>query len=69
VLIKKVGAGQIVRPRRIIVLDLLYVAIMVVFVVVTALFVVGCDKIIGPDDAALAEQGPDPDVAREKVAA
>lgn len=36
--------------------DLLYVAIMVVFVVVTALFVVGCDKIIGPDDVALAEQ-------------
>jgi len=31
-------------------------AIMVVFVVVSILFIVGCDKIIGPDEAALAEQ-------------
>jgi hypothetical protein len=48
--------------------DLLYVAIMVVFVVVTALFVVGCDKIIGPDDAALAEQQSG-DAEHDKVAA
>ena len=36
--------------------DLLYLAIMVVYVVVSALFVIGCDKIIGPDDSALAEE-------------
>jgi len=36
--------------------DLLYVAVMVALVIVAALFVVGCDKIIGPDDGALADQ-------------
>ena len=36
--------------------DLLYVAVMVALVIVAALFVVGCDKIIGPDDEALADQ-------------
>ena len=35
--------------------DLFYVAMMFVFVIVAAAFVVGCDKIIGPDDAASEE--------------
>jgi len=37
--------------------DVIFLGLMVVFVVVSALFVVGCDKIIGPDDAALGEHG------------
>jgi len=40
-------------------LDLLYVALMFVFVAVAALFVIGCDKIIGPDEDALADHGRD----------
>jgi hypothetical protein len=36
--------------------DVGYVLLMVGFVVLAALFVIGCDKLIGPDDAALAGQ-------------
>jgi len=39
--------------------DVWYLLIMIGFVVVSALFVIGCDKIIGPDDEALADQGRD----------
>lgn len=50
--------------------DVLYIFIMVGFVLVAALFVMGCDRIIGPDEEALAEQGPiDPEVYDERVAA
>ncbi len=35
--------------------DVFYIFMMIVFVVVAALFVVGCDRIIGPDDPALDE--------------
>jgi hypothetical protein len=35
--------------------DLLYVAVVVFMFALAALFVVGCDRIIGPDDAALEE--------------
>ena len=35
--------------------DLIYVAILVAFFAVAGLFVVACDKIIGPDDVALRE--------------
>jgi len=34
--------------------DLTFVAIMIAFFAIAALFVVACDKIIGPDDEALA---------------
>jgi hypothetical protein len=37
--------------------DVIYVAVVIVFFAVAALFVVGCDKIIGPDDLALDEEG------------
>jgi hypothetical protein len=37
--------------------DLLYVAVVIVFFAIAALFVVGCDKLIGPDDVALEEDG------------
>jgi hypothetical protein len=36
--------------------DLLYVAMMVALTVIGVLFVVGCDKIIGPDELALVEE-------------
>jgi hypothetical protein len=34
--------------------DVGYVLLMVGFVVLAALFTIGCDKIIGPDEPALA---------------
>jgi hypothetical protein len=50
--------------------DLLYVAVMVAFVVVAALFVVACDKIIGPDEVALADQHrEEPNAGRIQVTA
>jgi hypothetical protein len=36
--------------------DLLYVVLMVVLTGIGIAFVFGCDKIIGPDDQALADQ-------------
>jgi hypothetical protein len=36
--------------------DVGYVLLMVAFVVIAALFTIGCDKIIGPDEPALAEE-------------
>ena len=38
--------------------DLIYVAIIVAFFALAALFVVGCDRIIGSDEAALAQTLP-----------
>jgi len=35
--------------------DVGYVLLMVGFVVLAVLFVIGCDKIIGPDEAAMAD--------------
>lgn len=50
--------------------DIVYILIMVAFVLVAALFVVGCDRIIGPDEEALADQGREEAVyVDEKVAA
>ena len=34
--------------------DLVYVAVLIAFFALSALFVVGCDRIIGSDEAALA---------------
>ena len=36
--------------------DVGYVLLMVGFVVLAVLLVIGCDKLIGPDEVALAEQ-------------
>jgi hypothetical protein len=48
--------------------DVGYVLLMVGFVVLAALFTIGCDKIIGPDAPALAEAERDEDAAdREKA--
>ncbi len=35
--------------------DVGYVLLMIGFTVLAALFTIGCDKIIGPDEAGLAE--------------
>jgi len=35
--------------------DVIYIAVMFAFFAVAALFVVACDKIIGPDEVALNE--------------
>ena len=50
--------------------DVAYVAILIIFFAVAALFVVACDKIIGSDEEALAVGGEEvePEPA-EKVAA
>ena len=41
--------------------DVGYVLLMVGFVVLAVLFTIGCDKIIGPDDVALAAEEHDQD--------
>ena len=41
--------------------DVGYVLLMVGFVVLAVLFVIGCDRIIGPDEAALAGEERDED--------
>lgn len=38
--------------------DVVYMAVLVAFFGVIALFVVACDRIIGPDGVALAEEEP-----------
>ena len=45
--------------------DFTFLAIMIAFFALAALFVVGCDRMIGPDEEALAvgedEQAPTPE--------
>jgi hypothetical protein len=53
--------------------DLIYVASMIAFFAIAALFVVACDKLIGSDEAALAQHQPvggepEPEVLEEKAA-
>lgn len=50
--------------------DLLYVAILVVLTLIGIAFVIGCDKIVGPDDrevTARADKQPEPQHIREEV--
>jgi hypothetical protein len=54
--------------------DLIYLAMLVAFFGIAALFVVACDKIIGPDDVALNEglttaPKPDSEIPQRKAAA
>jgi len=46
--------------------DLLYFAITVALIAIALLFVVGCDKIIGPDELELVEES-DAALAAEKL--
>ena len=52
--------------------DVTYLAIMIGFFALAALFVIACDRLIGSDDEALGEfdddSGPDP-VTTEELAA
>ena len=54
--------------------DLIYVSVLIAFFGIAALFVVACDKIIGPDEAALRDgltvtPTPEPCAAEGRVAA
>ncbi len=52
--------------------DVVFMLVLVAFFVLAGLFVVGCDKIIGPDEEALAEGvhgTPEPSPGSERVAA
>jgi hypothetical protein len=54
--------------------DLIYIAVMFAFFGIAALFVVACDKIIGPDDVALREglsasPTPEPEIEQRRSAA
>jgi len=54
--------------------DLVFMVVLVVFFVLAGLFVVACDRIIGPDEAALADANrgapaPIPAAEAEKEAA
>jgi len=55
------------RPEDPLTNDVVFVTIMIAFFALAALFVVACDKIIGPDDEALAlgdEEAPAPEPER-----
>jgi len=45
--------------------DLLYVAMTVALIVIAVLFVIGCDKIVGPDEQELVEES-DASLAAER---
>lgn len=54
--------------------DLIYLAVLVAFFGVAAMFVVACDRIIGPDDVALREgvsvaPNPEPELEPRRAAA
>jgi hypothetical protein len=50
--------------------DVTFVAILVAFFVLSVLFVLACDRIIGPDEAALGEpQASEPEPEDERLAA
>jgi hypothetical protein len=51
--------------------DVTFLAIMIAFFALAALFVIACDKIIGSDEEALAVGGeePAPSPVREELAA
>ena len=54
--------------------DLIYVSMLIAFFAIAGLFVVACDKIIGPDDVALNEgltgaPAPEPLVEDRRAAA
>ena len=54
--------------------DLIYISVLLAFFAIAGLFVVACDKIIGPDDVALREgltgaPAPEPQVEQGRAAA
>jgi hypothetical protein len=54
--------------------DVAFLLVLVAFFVLSGLFVVACDRIIGPDDTALAEAtrgapAPEPEAEDDRLAA
>ena len=49
--------------------DIIYVAVLIAFFAVAALFVAACDKMIGSDEEALALTQAAPEAEPEQVAA
>jgi len=54
--------------------DLIYIAVLLAFFAIAGLFVLACDKIIGPDDVALQEgitgaPSPAPEAEQRRAAA
>jgi hypothetical protein len=52
--------------------DVVFMLVLVVFFALAGLFVLACDRIIGPDEAALAEGArgaPEPEPVSERLAA
>jgi hypothetical protein len=54
--------------------DLIYISVLLAFFAIAGLFVVACDRIIGPDDVALREgltgaPAPEPQVEQGRAAA
>jgi hypothetical protein len=47
--------------------DVGYILLMIGFVVLAALFTIGCDKIIGPDEVAMGEDREDLTPEPERV--
>ncbi|HUH72400.1 MAG TPA: hypothetical protein VLZ05_28275 [Mycobacterium sp.] len=47
--------------------DVGYLVLMVAFVALAMVFVVGCDKIIGPDEAAVSNAGRDDESAPARL--
>ena len=47
--------------------DVGYVLLMIGFVVLAALFTIGCDKIIGPDEAAMGDDRDELESERDKA--
>jgi hypothetical protein len=61
-------------PKEADMADLIYVSALFAFFAIAGLFVVACDKIIGPDDVALREgltstPTPEPEVEERRAAA
>ena len=54
--------------------DLIYISVLLAFFAIAGLFVVACDRIIGPDDVALREgltgaPAPEPQMEQGRAAA
>jgi hypothetical protein len=68
------GVYSVPVPKEAEMADLIYISILIAFFAVAGLFVVACDKIIGPDDEALREgltgtPAPEPQAETKRAAA
>jgi hypothetical protein len=66
------GVYSVAVPKEAEMADLIYVSVLIAFFAVAGLFVVACDKIIGPDEEALREGltgTPEPQAETKRAAA